>query len=809
MMKNKIREQLSKNSKYLLLGCYICVYVLPYILKSIFMKTSGHALSEVVAAFCENFSNLTALCFVMCFFAFYFIGQFPEGWNQEKKKQLFYAFIKYSLYKEIAKWLVWPMLTGGLFATAFQWWLGILIIILEIAFLAGVLLKAFWEIVIELHVENNISGEYLKKLGICRGFFSKKKKFPIKLFWLTIGIWMIENWGGILGSLFFNLFFEIVEPAFVSRLFSKILIALFMTILIDKYMKKVRVAFSENIFTEEEGTNSEKGTIKTISNKKIVIVTSILAGIWGINMILGGFYEKEDILEKVDNTMIAAEEEVSNGNPVEGIDLYLKAENYIVALEEYLNGDYEKIYEFMNRYPKDEFYMQLYFSEKDNIAQLENYAKSLQISVNGMFRLLDVYAQMETLEEEQIQLREDFVEVCISREWFSTKNRWMEEGDLKRNKIEDTIDKYKHRLFYNEVLVWLQQAVRDAGVSYEKSKEVLSIAEKNKDNMVYQLVALIFGSQNVSKVDISYVTKLKKAAERFDNLYEQQLTEEADTQSILKEKMFVAGVLVQCLDYEGALSVLNSADKYGETEELIEYKMFCLKSLGRFEELEQYADSLDSENINEIAAYYSAIAYLKQGNVLESLKKGAILEQMVKEADSEKKEEIMKLMYSYVQFLCIYDTATAEYNCRVKEYDEEQLLILQKAPLLKNYIDTVNAIYNEKNYEDADKFLTEIEKICPGLSTTMFLEGVMAFDNLDYERAEKAFMDCIKINDSNYAAIYSLAVIYDACEEYEKSYQMCKQAKEKMITIDHGIDWYGIGAHIDYLMSQLEKYVEI
>lgn len=799
-----MKKILSKNSKWILLGSYICIYVLPYILKSILMKISGQSLSECMVILCETFSGVAALAFLMCFFYFYFYGQFSNAWNKDKRKELFYKFIKCILYQEIKKWVVWFVVMGGIFTSIFWRWIGILFFVVGIIFLFYLLLKTFWEFIICLHIEECVSKDILKAKGIYKGFFSKSKRFSVKSLLLTIGVVIVGKYGGILGTSIFHFFFEVVEPAFVSRVFSKFLIALFMTFIFYQYLQKMKEVFAISL-EEAELLEEQKTEKKAVTNRKVAVVSVWVMAIWGLNLLLSGLYGKENILDKVENVMAEAEKNISNENTLEGIELYLKAEEYVGALEQYLDGKYQEIYKTMENHPRDEFYKQLYYAKKENVKNLEQSANNLQISINGMFRLLDIYAQMEELTEEQIQVKEKFVDACISREWFYTKNRWIDEEELKQKEVKNIVDKYKEQLSYADIMVWIQQAIRDSGVSYKKSKEILSITEKNEDDILYQLVALIFGSQNVSKTDISYVRKLKNAVEQFDKLYEQQMAEVGDTQSILKEKLYVSRVLIQCRDYESAFTVLNSADKYGEMEELIEYKLFCLKVLGRFEELEQYAISYGSENMNEIAAYYSAIAYLKQGKISESLKQGVILEEMVLEAEAEDREYKLKLLYSYVQFLCIYNKSTVEYDCRVREYSEEQLRILQSAPLLKNYIDTVNAIYNEKDYEKARNYLYEIEKICPGLSMSMYLEGVTALESSDYETAHRAFMDCIKINDSNYAAIYSLAVIYDACEEYEKSYQMCKQAKEKMMTIDHGIDWYGIGAHIDHLMSLLES----
>lgn len=75
---------------------------------------------------------------------------------------------------------------------------------------------------------------------------------------------------------------------------------------------------------------------------------------------------------------------------------------------------------------------------------------------------------------------------CLFKERSECGSCWIDEEELKQKEVENIFDKYKEQLSYTDIMVWIQQTIRDSGVSYKKSKEILSITEKNEDNILYQ-----------------------------------------------------------------------------------------------------------------------------------------------------------------------------------------------------------------------------------------------------------------------------------------------------------------------------------
>lgn len=553
------------------------------------------------------------------------------------------------------------------------------------------------------------------------------------------------------------------------------------------------------------------------------IVTVMAVVLWiADSIVMFKQNERIDIQTYMEQIVTSAREEIEQGSRDEGIRLYVQAQEYMQALDYYADENIDALRNLMKEYPSENFYWQLYYANMQDVGLLEEKAITNPGTIGYYHDLLAVYAELEKQDEEEsteevqitelesenaeeISWRDYCMQKCLDNGKFRAEYACMDRESLKKINISQLHKQYDEELSYGTVLRELVNTGVKGKIDKESLYKILDMADERADNLAYQLIAIEYSSEYLED-DASHYERILEAAKRYDALF---MKMNPTDEEIIEEKIYLVEIMMDCEDYANALEFMNSVDDKGNA--IIEdYVMICYSELEQNEELATYTKALiDKEREKANIYYYAALSNLKIGLLDESIAYGVMLSDIVINSTDEEKEFNNALLNSYVQYLCISDKYEnyIQYRYRVKEFTQEQCAVIEEAPLLREYINASNGIYNLKDYELARKALDEVDKLSPDLSITWFLRGTSYFNEEKYEEAMQCFKKCIQIDPDNVTALYCMAALYDRAGEYEMSYQMCNQVIERLPYVNHEIDWYGVAYHIAALKEKLSPYI--
>jgi len=658
---------------------------------------------------------------------------------------------------------------------------------------------------------------------------SVKKKALLSLSTVGVVCWFLM--GSIVLESLGDVFFSILPNRYNIHLLFLLGISLIQAYIYISYFAYIRKAFGEYSKNEEIEGNTEELTKCNGSSeiKRKIRFTEICAGI--VTFAVVGLWlcdsvivlrqnERKDIQTYIEQMVIKAREEIESGSRDEGIRLYLQTEEYMKALDCYVDDNADAIRNYTTENPADDFYWQLYYFYTQDIKLLEDRAIKAPGNIGYYQDLLVYYAEVEKIQNEEVteelsEVTEDMqeevtwqeycIQKCLENGKVKADYACIDKKSIKKTTINELHRKYDDELSYGAILQELVNTGVKGKIDKESLYKVLDMADDNADNLAYQLIAIEYGSEYLDD-EASHYDRVVEVVKRYDGLYMKMNPTEEE---LIEEKKYLVEILMDCGDYAGALELMKSVEDL-RNETIENYVMICHSELEQQEELAAYTKKL-IENQNEDANvyYYAALSHLKLGLLDESLEYGTKLSDMVIHAEGEDKEYNNAMLNSYVQYLCISDKYKnyIQYKYRVKEFTSEQWKVIEQAPLLYEYIIATNAIYNNNDYETARKALENADKISPDLSITWFLRGTSYFNEENFEEAMKCFKICVKIDSDNVTALYCMAALYDRAGEYEMSYQLCNQVIERLPYVNHEIDWYGVAYHIVALKEKLSPYI--
>lgn len=656
-----------------------------------------------------------------------------------------------------------------------------------------------------------------------------KKRALLILFTVGVVCWFLVG-NNILESLR-SVFCGILPNIYNTHLLLLLgmaLIQTFVYISYFAYMKKVFGECSKNEKTEESTEEQTECNDSSETKRKIRfteicagIVTFAVVGLWLCDsVIILRQNERKDIQTYIEQMVIEAREEIESGSRDEGIRLYLQTEEYMKALDCYLDDNADAIRNYTTENPADDFYWQLYYFYTQDIKLLEDRAIKAPGNIGYYQDLLVYYAEVEKLQneesteelsevtadmQEEVTWQEYCIQKCLETGNFKADYACIDKKSIKKTTINELHRKYDDELSYGAILQELVNTGVKGKIDKESLYKVLDMADDNADNLAYQLIAIEYGSEYLDD-EASHYDRVAEVVKRYDGLYMKMNPTEEE---LIEEKKYLVEILIDCEDYAGALELMKSVEDL-RNETIENYVMICHSELEQQEELAAYTKKL-IENQNEDANvyYYAALSHLKSGLLDESLEYGTKLSDMVIHAEGTDKEYNNAMLNSYVQYLCISDKYKnyIQYKYRVKDFTPEQWSVIEQAPLLYEYIIATNAIYNNNDFETARKALDNADNISSDLSITWFLRGTSYFNEENFEEAMTCFKNCVKIDPDNVTALYCMAALYDRAGEYEMSYQLCNQVIERLPYVNHEIDWYGVAYHIVALKEKLSPYI--
>lgn len=574
----------------------------------------------------------------------------------------------------------------------------------------------------------------------------------------------------------------------------------------------------EDAKTEEDNGISPKqyksGRKWSISDIAATVVTIMIVGVWIANSYIGlKANKREDVQAYIADVISKAGEELEHGNKDEANRLYVKAEEYMNALDFYIGTNAYELKKLIQANPSDDFYWQLYYAYTQDIELLKQRIIKQPHNIGLYHELLSVYAKYEESEEgksipeneEEISWRNLCIQKCLDAGRFQADYVCIDRDSLEEANITELHNQYDDELAYNELMTELRDSDMKGGVNRNSLKRIIDMADANEENMIFQLTAIEYGAEYV-KTDRAYYSWLSKLMKRYDNLYSKA---NPTDEELLREKLHLTEIMVENSDYESALEILQPVELKGN-EEIEKYIILCYEGLGQQEQLAKYMETLiEMGNPSATEYYYAALSNLKMKNVDKSLSYGVNLADTVIKASGEEKESNNKLLNSYVQYLCINDSRKkyVQYKYSVSGFSEKQVDIIEKSPLLKAYIEATGYFYNDMDYEKAKTAVERIDELCPNMSMTWLLRGNIYYDLGDFDKAIESYENCLQIDPNNLSAEYSMLTLYETLQEYEKAYELCERILEKTKHVKIEEDWYGIIYYTELLKEKLIPYV--
>lgn len=789
----KITERMIKPDwwrAYLLLGL-IADELLFYVLQAIVFVIRENSL-PVWAVLCIDVVKylIVILCCVLA-------GScYRKGITEEKAdKTRIFEWVIDGIYVYISRAAVkyLPMLISQYLAL-FSPFAAMIASIVAFLILLFVLMSQVWIAVLDLQV---------KQVFVKKGIILKIVWKCPEVFFSALAVFAAIFFGEILIDTIFLKMATVIGNSFAMQMLNKVCFGTLKACLLIWLVKRGET-ITEKVYAEE--VPLRKTEIKKGRRAFVYIMVGIGVAYIGINTIYV-FMDNpaENVGDSIEELMEAAKEETEFGNTDEAIRVYAKVETYLSALDYYANEDREALKKCLEQNAGDDFIWRLYYTMVNDVEMAKDVLIDSQNNTVICHDILQYYAGVETeLSEEEKELVDDCIWICVSNGVFQKSTVKFDEASLRTKRINDVKALYEDTLSYNDLMLVLLRSRERGSVDENTAYQLLELAEANPEDAAYQLMAVLGGSQYLYD-GAKHYGRVVECAKRLDNLMSDQIS---SAEGMVEYKLQLAQMVMNCDDYETALTFLEDVRFAGSTE-VEDNILICYAEMGKQENVLKYTQELRKAGQERaLIDYFAGLASLKLDDVDGALENAVYLAEKVL-AEEDKREENNALLYNLVEYLCIRDSFQGyiDYSYRVTSYTEEQQAVIQKCSLLKNYINAVDAVYNSRNYEVAITSLEAVEEICPNMSMPWFLKGTAYFDSRDYDNALESYKKCISLDEDNMGALYSMAVIYDIKGEYDKSVQLCEQILEVLPEVNHEKDWYGISYHTRALYERIQKYI--
>ena len=607
--------------------------------------------------------------------------------------------------------------------------------------------------------------------------------------------------GHALIGMLFDSYSVLFGASFASRMMSKVLVAFIYTVIFDRYIAYVIRRLGGSVTDADSVDETERSSGVMIFKFIPLILVTIL---YMVSIILTrGNEDTNAITADIEAQLDKADLLIKDGSIAEGIREYMIASDKVSALDAYVKEDMEALDKYIKEHPGDAFYIKLKYAVTGDPEVIEESIWQSDVDYSTVHAILNAYADKDRLKGKKQVLRKELTALCIAEEELVNKDDIGDADEIKKTEIKSYIKEQSDRLAYGELLKEVLGIVQGGNASEEQVNMLLDMAEQNPDSMLYQLAAVSYASGAVSD-DSHFLDRFSECVLRMDALY---CMGDPSKEALINEKLYASELMLKCYDYENAMAILKEVADVGN-EDVEDELMFCMNALEDYEGLADYAYKLSSEKNRAEILYYLAIAYLKTDEPDKSLEYAVKLSKLVEEAETADMERDSKFIYNYAQYASLKDTwrGIVDYKYAL-EFNEEQKSKIGSTVLLNGYIEAIEDIFRNRDYESAIEVADRLEKSYPGLSMTPYIRGTAYLSDDDAEAAEKEFVKCLNIDPDNMSAAYSLTVVYDELEDYEAAYAMCDRILVNLPEQDHGTDWYGIAIHVKQLKERLKDYV--
>ncbi len=586
---------------------------------------------------------------------------------------------------------------------------------------------------------------------------------------------------------------------------------------------------ADNTFdkTVDETVKTDNSTpVKTSSMKVAGIIASfaVFAASYIVcSLFSAGTSNPDAVMSNLSTLVNYAQVNVALGD-------YMGARNQVNALlartlawQGYIENNPTDINDARRLCPSDqmtEYIEACYKAQNNDFSLLEKGCRLYPYESEWMFSVLYYYKDYEkqgnVLNEKQKALRNELKLILITEDTYSTDMVIL--GALKKNeikKIADSLDSYeKAAVNLMEGCIGASLASHN-GITADSAREVLAIAKAHPESMLLQRWGYLIGSAYTEDGTADIVSDTITCAKRFDELFEAYVKEQASTKEpvgdteYINEKLEIASIYISMSSYEDCIVLLRDATKV--TDNVNFYKLIAMayENMGESETSINYAKTALEKSPDSAELMYSiAMNLYREGKVEEAFEYAGELSKLVLESENTPEDSVF--LYSFVTMIVCGDVEMGNTSGTYGKITENQFKVLDNYYFLRSLLDATYRYYtfvtlSEDEVKEALIVLDGLEGINNRIPCLYYLEGCYKFYLGDYEGAVSDLTTSLELMDDQPFVWYSLAVVYDKYEQYEKSLYACEKVLELQPAISHLNDPYGVSLHTTRLRESLKQ----
>ena len=272
-----------------------------------------------------------------------------------------------------------------------------------------------------------------------------------------------------------------------------------------------------------------------------------------------------------------------------------------------------------------------------------------------------------------------------------------------------------------------------------------------------------------------------KAVLTFADLYEKQ---NPDQKNDLMQ--YVANVLIATDNFSDCVNYLKDSYKTSNNERLYVYYGYSLYQSQKYQEAEAVVNELLSSNPNNYEGLYLlSLIEVKQSKYDDSIatinKVGEIL---LLQKDENVRNYLDKCMYEYSALL--YHSIN---HNDLTTYIEEHGMSEISADYMMVYSNWALRLYDVSN-EYSDKIIA----IRDDLYTPYYIKGTNAYENGQYDDAEKYFTKALECNRTD-ETLFHIGFVYAEKEEYGRAIRTWNEVRLALPVVNHKEDVNGYAYH--------------
>ena len=423
-------------------------------------------------------------------------------------------------------------------------------------------------------------------------------------------------------------------------------------------------------------------------------------------------------------------------------------------------------------------------------------------------------AEEELSEYEQAHLSE-MLRLCVAEECFvfevPTAAEIREEGEALLEALVFP-EAYQAKLEMASTIDRIQRG--NMGI-HEAVNQLLDMAEKYPEEMIFQYIAGTIGSEN--RWDgAGHYNRTADALERYRALWLEAYGKEASREELSQLDGALAGMMLNMQRYDRAIPLLeNALAADPENLGLLQQLAFCYSSAKETEkgyELNKRLYAAAGDDVTVIWSY--CVGALKHGENKEAIQAALRMADIVHTKLGGNLNHEDEILFNLVLYLALNDSGSwTDYQYRLyydDTTDPELLPLFEQDEFFYNY---VRAVYWEKQRSMPETALPYAQAALAAQEASgrlWYLNAIIYYDMGAFEDALRCYKQADLLEPDDPTILFGLANAYDALEDYQTAYNYCVRALAPYQSgTDHSYDNYGVSYHARALLNRLRPYVEV